>query len=92
VDFTSLAERAEESGLGVLGFTDQHHFMVGLGKSHFPDGTAGPREVSAFKTLMHPNLMGRSFKVLCLEKGAGDEKRLMGFEFARSAREALGLD
>jgi SAM-dependent MidA family methyltransferase len=86
VDFTSLAERAEENGLGVLGFTDQHHFMVGLGKLHFAEGLTAPREVGAFKTLMHPNLMGRAFKVLCLEKGARQEKALAGFEFARSPR------
>jgi len=92
VDFTSLVERAEESGLRALGFTDQHHFMVGLGKSHFIEGQAAPREISAFKTLMHPNLMGRAFKALCLEKGARQEKALAGFEFARPARQALGLE
>jgi SAM-dependent MidA family methyltransferase len=89
VDFTSLVERAEENGLGLLGFTDQHHFMVGLGKSHFAGGSADPREVGAFKTLMHPNLMGRSFKILCLEKGARQEKAPAGFEFARPPRAAL---
>jgi len=92
VEFTSLVERAEENGLGVLGFTDQHHFMVGLGKLHFTEGSANLREVSAFKTLMHPNLMGRAFKVLCLEKGARQEKAMAGFEFARPPRAALGLD
>ena len=91
VDFTSLVERAEENGLRALGFTDQHHFMVGLGKLHFTEGSMAPREVSAFKTLMHPNLMGQSFKVLCLEKGAGQEKALAGFEFAKPPRAALGL-
>ena len=91
VDFTSMVERAEENGLLALGFTDQHHFMVGLGKSHFREGSTDPREVGAFKTLMHPNLMGRAFKVLCLEKGVGREIALAGFEFARPLRAALGL-
>jgi SAM-dependent MidA family methyltransferase len=92
VEFTSLVERAEENELRALGFTDQHHFMVGLGKLHFTKGTTAPREIAAFKTLMHPNLMGRSFKVLCLEKGVGQEKALAGFEFGRPPRAALGLD
>jgi len=92
VEFTSLVERAEENGLRALGFTDQHHFMVGLGKSHFTGEATAPREINAFKTLMHPNLMGRSFKVLCLEKGARLEKTLAGFEFAQPPRAALGLD
>ncbi len=30
VEWTSLAERAEECGLHLGGFTDQHHFLTGL--------------------------------------------------------------
>lgn len=90
VDFTSLVERGEQAGLRVRGFTDQHHFMVGLGKLHFTDGVTAPREVNAFKVLMHPNFMGRSFKVLCLEKSA-EPGKLAGFEFGRDPRIALGL-
>jgi SAM-dependent MidA family methyltransferase len=92
VDFTSLVERAEENGLRAVGFTDQHHSIVGLGKLHFSEGSMAPREISAFKTLMHPNLMGQSFKVLCWEKGARQEKALAGFQFTKPPREALGLD
>ncbi len=77
-------------------FTDQHHFMVALGRLHFP-GDAPPspereRELRAFKTLMHPNLMGTSFKVLGLEKsvpaGAG---LLSGFLYGNRSRDALGI-
>ena len=32
VDFTTLAERAEASGLKLTGYCDQHHFLVGLGE------------------------------------------------------------
>ena len=85
VDFTSLAERGERCGLRPAGFTDQHHFMVGLGRLHFPDGTApDAQEMRAFKTLMHPTLMGLSFKVLCLEKGLAGSAPLAGFHFASS--------
>ena len=83
VDFTSLAEHAARCGLRLAGFTDQHHFMVGLGRLHFPDGVApAAQEMRAFKTLMHPTLMGLSFKVLCLEKGLADPAPLAGFHFA----------
>ena len=83
VDFTSLAEHAALCGLRVAGFTDQHHFMVGLGRLHFPDGIPpAAQEMRAFKTLMHPTLMGLSFKVLCLEKGITASAPLAGFHFA----------
>jgi SAM-dependent MidA family methyltransferase len=48
VDWTSLAERAEASGLQIDGFTDQHHFITGLiselgrGGSSEPPANASP--------------------------------------------------
>jgi len=95
VDFTALAERAVAAGLRVRGFTDQHHFIVALGALHFPaaiaDTPASQRELRAFKTLMHPQMMGRSFHVLCLEKGGVSPAPLTGFRFAREAGQVLGL-
>jgi len=98
VDFTSLAEAAESGGLRARGFADQHHFMVGLSRLHFSDSEtltpAMERELRAFKTLMHPNMMGASFKVLGLEKTkSGDENSepLAGFAFGGDARSALEL-
>ena len=88
IDFTSLAEAASTAGLDLTGFTDQHHFMVGLGQLHFTDEAANAQEIRAFKTLMHPNLMGRSFHALCLAK-AVEATRLSGFQFAGDARRAL---
>jgi SAM-dependent MidA family methyltransferase len=80
VDFTSLAEAALTAGFDLAGFTDQHHFMVGLSQLHFTSDTASAQEVRAFKTLMHPNLMGRSFHVLGLRK-AIIASPLAGFHF-----------
>ena len=92
VDFTTLAETASVHGLDLAGFTDQHHFMVGLGGLHFHDDasvtTRTQQEIRAFKTLMHPDLMGRSFKTICFAKRVRDSK-LNGFHFARNAAEAL---
>jgi SAM-dependent MidA family methyltransferase len=84
VDFSALADAARRAGLHVAGFTDQHHFMVGLARLHFRDAAemtpALEKEHRAFKTLMHPNLMGSAFKAICFSKGAGDA--LSGFSFA----------
>lgn len=88
VDFTSLAEAGSAAGLELAGFTDQHHFMVGLGQLHFTDDTASPQEIRAFKTLMHPNLMGRSFHALALSK-AVDAAPLAGFRFGGDPHRAL---
>ena len=95
VDFTCLAERARDAGLRLAGFTDQHHFIVALGALHFPaslpDTADSRRELRAFKTLMHPQMLGRSFQVLALEKSAESPAPLTGFRFARDAAQALGL-
>ena len=95
VDFTTLAERATTAGLRVAGYTDQHHFIVALGAQHFPgsipDTAASQRELRAFKTLMHPQMMGRSFQVLALEKATASPAPLTGFRFARDPQAALGF-
>ena len=98
IDFTTLAECAEAAGLTPCGFTDQHHFMVGLSRLHFSDSEAltpaKQKELREFKTLMHPNMMGASFKALCLEKPNAPDPSppLSGFAFASDARVALGMD
>jgi SAM-dependent MidA family methyltransferase len=94
VDFTAIAESAEAAGMHAIGFTDQHHFLVGLSRLHFPDGTPPePRDSRAFQTLAHPTLLGRAFKVLCLAKDvpASEAKTLAGFAFAAEPRGVLGL-
>lgn len=84
VDFTTVAEVAAEHRLQLAGFTDQHHFMVGLSRLHFSDDyamtAAGQQELRAFKTLMHPTLMGQSFHAICLAKNVS-ESTLTGFQF-----------
>jgi SAM-dependent MidA family methyltransferase len=80
VDFTSLADAALAAGLDLISFTDQYHFMVGLGQLHFTRDAANAQEIRAFKTLMHPNLMGRSFHAICLGKAA-EGIALSGFQF-----------
>ena len=86
VEWTSVAERAEECGLTLTGFTDQHHFLTGLLTRQEPL----ENERRALQTLLHPEMLGTRFQFLGLEKIAPGG-RLSGFRFARDARQALGL-
>ncbi|MEO6789195.1 MAG: SAM-dependent methyltransferase [Chthoniobacteraceae bacterium] len=83
MEFDSLIEAATAAGLRLEGFTDQHHFMVGLGVEHFADG-ANAGERRAFQTLMHPQFMGTAFKVVVFSKGIALANTLTGFRFARA--------
>ena len=107
VDWTSVARRAEANGLGVAGFTDQHHFLTGiiseLGRGDVPAGLpAGdwdqsplldsPKAKRALQTLLHPEMLGRAFQVLALAKNVDSgAPRLAGFKFAREPHSALRL-
>jgi SAM-dependent MidA family methyltransferase len=95
VDFTTLAEHARIRGLDLLGFTDQHHFIVGLSRRRFADSEpttpAAQKELRALQTLMHPATMGRAFKAIGLSKGIGATPPLAGFHFATDPHTALGL-
>jgi SAM-dependent MidA family methyltransferase len=95
VDFTTLVERALTLGFDLDGFTDQHHFVVGLSRLHFEDAPpttpAAQKELRELQTLMHPNLMGRGFKALGLSKKVAPTDLLAGFQFGGDARAALGL-
>jgi len=44
------------------------------------------------QTLLHPEMLGRAFQVLALEKNVGpDASRLAGFRFAKSLMNMPGL-
>jgi SAM-dependent MidA family methyltransferase len=85
VDWTSVAESAEQAGLNLVGFTDQHHFMTGLLAKCSPD----ENERRALQTLLHPEFLGTRFQYLCLGRNVAGLAPLSGFRFARDARKAL---
>jgi len=85
VDWTALAERAEHSGLKLIGFTDQHHFMTGLLARHTP----AEDERRALQTLLHPEFLGTRFQYLGFSKNI-ESAQLTGFRFARDPRQVLG--
>jgi SAM-dependent MidA family methyltransferase len=98
VDWMSVARRAEANGLRIAGFTDQHHFLTGiisgLGRGASPEPPAGdwgqsplpdsPKTRRALQTLLHPEMLGRSFQVLALEKNVHQVAPLTAFQFARN--------
>src|SRR5207302_6583830 len=98
VNWTEIAEVAEQNGLRVIGFTDQHHFLTGI-ISTYPEFVAGEKSKRALQTLLHPEMLGRSFQVLALAKDVEPStllrtslaEPLSGFKFARDARKTLGL-
>ena len=100
VDFTSLAERAEASGLQLAGYCDQHHFLVALGEEELLEIEQTLQELTpdvlhylrSFKTLMHPSTMGMAFKFIAFSKSVpAAEMPLTGFSRCGDGREALGL-
>jgi len=90
VNWTEIAAAAEKNGLRVVGFTDQHHFLTGI-ISAFPEVASDERLKRQLQTLLHPEMLGRSFQLLCLAKDVDLRGPLAGFKFARDARVALGL-
>lgn len=92
VDWISLAEQAETSGLQIDGFTDQHHFITGL-ISTKPDliEELNASERRGLQTLLHPEFLGTTFQFLALRNNVESTSPLMGFKYARAARPALGI-
>ena len=90
INWTDIAKRAERNGLHVAGFTDQHHFLTGI-IARFPEIIESEKSKRALQTLLHPEMLGRSFQVLALTKDVDLDRLLSGFQFARNAGKQLGL-
>jgi len=70
VDFTSLALAGQDVGLEVTGFTNQLHFLIGLGiESAFAGLDPESPQVAAMRELLRPDGMGTTYKVLIQHKG-----------------------
>ncbi len=73
VEFTSLIEHGKMLGLDPVVFTDQSHYLLQMGEAEIAEiveRTAGQpsKERAAIQQLMHPELMGRTFRVLVQRK------------------------
>ncbi len=72
INFTSIVWAAEEKGLELSGFTDQSHFLMGLGIAKALEEDGGEdtrRDRTAAFGLMNPAGLGGAIKVLLLTKG-----------------------
>jgi SAM-dependent MidA family methyltransferase len=92
VNWTAIARHAEKTGLTISGFTDQHHFLTGIIAVH-PEAaqSSDPGVRRQLQTLLHPEMMGRSFQALLLSRGTAPYQKLSGFKFAREPVSRLGL-
>ena len=87
VNFTALDMCGARGGLVRLGYTTQSNFLLALARQTdfadlFPAGASEHEQIAArlrFKTLIHPEGMGETFKVLAQCKGI-ESPRLSGFE------------
>jgi SAM-dependent MidA family methyltransferase len=69
VDFTSLALAGLEAGLEVTGFTNQLHFLLGLGiESAFAGLDPESPECVSLRSLLRPEGMGATYKILVQHK------------------------
>ena len=90
INWTEIVGAGEKNDLHVIGFTDQHHFLTGI-ISAFPEIAAEEKSKRTLQTLLHPEMLGRSFQVLALSRDVDLGASLSGFKFARDARKELGL-
>lgn len=81
VDFTRVAEAANDAGLEVLGFATQAALLLGLGIEEeiaaAPDEPTRIRRATEARQLLMPEHMGEAFKAIAL--GCGWEAPLAGF-------------
>ena len=89
VDFTDLTEKALQHHFEILGYSDQHHFLIGAAEAWlrtFENKMLTPaeqKELRLLQMLLHPETMGRSFKFLGLGKKISTTPSLSGFCYQR---------
>jgi SAM-dependent MidA family methyltransferase len=96
VDFTALARSSRKVGFEILGYSDQHHFLVGAAEpwlrslGDFTDQSdAARRDLGALQTLLNPGSMGIQFKAIALGKDFPEEPPLGCFKYQRPGIGAL---
>ena len=93
VDFTELARSAVGTGFSILGYSDQHHFLVGAAEPWLRTlGDWAPehgKDLRALQTLLNPGTMGRQFKAIALGKDFPPTPSLACFRHQRPGTEAL---
>jgi SAM-dependent MidA family methyltransferase len=97
VDFTSLASIALQHEWQLLGFSDQHHFIMGAAEEWLRTfegkrlNATTQHDFRLLQTLLHPETMGRQFQFLGLGKKMALSRKLSGFRYERPGMRGLGL-
>ena len=96
IDFTTLASEARSIGFGLLGYSDQHHFLVGTAEPWLRSlgdltaaSDAARGDLRSLQTLLNPGTMGRQFKAIAFGKDFAAEPPLGCFKYQRPGVEAL---
>ena len=96
VDFTALARSARDVGFGILGYSDQHHFLVGAAEPWLRSlgdftqrGEEAKSDLGTLQTLLNPGSMGIQFKAIALGKGFPSMPPLTCFKYQRPGADAL---
>jgi SAM-dependent MidA family methyltransferase len=101
INFSALTQAALSAGCILLGFTDQHHFMVGAAEQRLLEiellANQGSlledqqRFLRKYKSLMHPHTMGLAYKYLLLGKGVSPADVPSGFKYGKDPAAALQI-
>jgi SAM-dependent MidA family methyltransferase len=87
VDFTTLATEAGAAGFQILGYSDQHHFLMGTAEPWLRSlGDSAPElqgDLRALQTLLHPSTMGMQFKAIAFGKEFPADQPLSCFKYQR---------
>ncbi len=93
VDFTVLASEARAAGFEILGYSDQHHFLVGASEAWLRSlgysAIKHQKDLRALQSLLHPGTMGRQFKAIAFGKGFSSQTPLACFNYQRPGVEVL---
>jgi SAM-dependent MidA family methyltransferase len=99
IDFSSIAQAALSEGCTLVGFTDQHHFMVSAVEKRLREieqlaeqgsiPADQQRFLRQYKSLMHPNTMGLAFKYLLVGKAVSPSAIPSGFKYGKDPSAAL---
>ena len=96
VDFSTLARQSRETGFDLLGYSDQHHFLVGAAEPWLhtlgdftAQSDAARNDLRALQTLLNPASMGIQFKAIGLGKNFPNGHPLSCFKYQRPGIEAL---
>jgi len=90
VDFSFLAQSARKAGFEIIGYSDQHHFLVGTAEPWLRSlgdftkrSDTSQKDLLALQILLNPGSMGIQFKAIALGKDFPAMPSLGCFKYQR---------